>query len=105
MYARTSFWTGTPEAVELWAEHVAAKVAPMVAGLPGNAGAYFFVDRVDGKALTLTLWESEEAAQASDVAADRSRESTMAATGIELRRRGRFEVVGLQSAAMAARTE
>jgi heme-degrading monooxygenase HmoA len=65
----------------------------MVAGLPGNAGAYFFVDREDGRALTLTLWESEDAALASDVTAEKSRASTVAATGVELVDRGRYEVV------------
>ena len=62
MQARTSTWSGTPEALDQWAEHVTNNVKPMVAGLPGNAGAYFFIDRADGKALTLTLWDSEEAA-------------------------------------------
>jgi hypothetical protein len=66
----------------------------MVAELPGNAGAYFFVDREGGGALTLTLWESEEAALANDQAAEKSRVSTLEATGIELVARGRFEVVG-----------
>ncbi|HEY4897586.1 MAG TPA: hypothetical protein VII01_16060, partial [Solirubrobacteraceae bacterium] len=60
---------------------MAGSVAPMVAGLPGNAGAYFFIDREDGSALTLTLWESEDAALVSDVTAEKSRESTVAATG------------------------
>ena len=94
MYARTSTWTGSPEALERWAAHVNERVAPMVAGLPGNAGAYFFVDRDGRGALTLTLWESEEAALASDQAAEKSRASTVEATGIELLERGRFEVVG-----------
>lgn len=94
MYARTSTWSGSPEAPERWAAHVNERVAPMIAGLPGNAGAYFFVDHDGGGALTLTLWESEEAALASDEAAEKSRASTVAATGIELLARGRFEVVG-----------
>ena len=94
MYARTSTWTGSREALDKWAAHVNERVAPMVAGLPGNAGAYFFVDRDGGGALTLTLWESEEAALASDQAAEKSRASTVEATGIELLARGRFEVVG-----------
>ncbi len=94
MYARTSTWTGSREALEKWATHVNERVAPMVAGLPGNAGAYFFVDRDGGGALTLTLWESEQAALTSDQAAEKSRASTVEATGIELLARGRFEVVG-----------
>ena len=94
MYARTSTWTGSEDALENWVAHVNDSVAPMVAGMPGNAGAYFLVDREGGGALTLTLWESEEAALTSDQAADNSRASTVAATGVELLARGRFEVVG-----------
>jgi hypothetical protein len=55
MYARTSTWTGSAEALEKWVEHVAGTVAPMVAGLAGNVGAYFLLDRPGGRALTLTL--------------------------------------------------
>jgi hypothetical protein len=94
MYARTSTWAGTPEALESWVRHVKEKVGPMVASLPDNGGAYFFVDRDQGRALTLTLWTSKEAALSSDESADRSRDSTIAATGVELLARGRFEVVG-----------
>ena len=94
MYARTSTWTGSEEALEKWVAHVNERVAPIVAGMPGNAGAYFLVDREGGGALTLTLWESEEAALTSDQAAEKSRASTVAATGVELLARGRFEVVG-----------
>lgn len=93
MYARTSTWKGSPEALENWARHVSEKVGPMVAGLPDNGGAYFFIDRDLGRALTLTLWTSEDAALRSDQTADKSRESTVAATGVELLERGRFEVV------------
>ena len=94
MYARTSTWAGTPEALDRWVRHVTEKVGPMVAGLPDNGGAYFFIDRDKGRAFTLTLWTSAAAATKSDETADKSRESTMAATGVELLERGRFEVVG-----------
>ena len=92
MQARTSSWTGSPEAIERWVTAVTETVAPMVAGLPGNAGAYFFVDREAGEAMTVTLWESDEAARASDATADESRARTIAATGVSLVARGRFEV-------------
>ena len=94
MYARTSTWAGTPDALESWVGHVKDKVGPMVAGLPDNGGAYFFIDRDQGSALTLTLWTSEAAALKSDETADKSRESTIAATGVRLLERGRFEAVG-----------
>jgi PAS domain-containing protein len=92
MYARTSAWTGSVETIERWAEHVQAHVRPMVEQLPGNAGAFFFVDRAGGRALTLTLWEDEVAAVASDATAEQSREKTIAATGVELAERGRWEL-------------
>jgi heme-degrading monooxygenase HmoA len=93
MQARTSTWSGSPEAIERWVEHVTTTVKPMVAGLPGNAGAYFFVDRANHLALTLTLWKSEEAVLSSDQTAEASRASTVAATGVELVKRDRYEVV------------
>jgi hypothetical protein len=94
MFARTSTWTGTPEALARWAEHVEATVRPMVMTLEGTAGAFFLLDRDGSRALTLTLWTSEEAALRSDGSAERSRASTVAATGVELLERGRFEVLG-----------
>lgn len=97
MYARTSTWTGSAEALEKWGEHVAESVSPMVGGLAGNAGAYFFVDRPGGRALTLTLWDSEDAAAATDRTAEQSRDRTVAATGVALERRGRYVLVAKAS--------
>lgn len=93
MYARTSSWSGSPEALAAWAETGASRVAPFVSALPGNAGCILLVDRESGSALTLTLWESEEAALASDRNAEQSRATTVAETGVELTGRGRYEVV------------
>jgi len=73
---------------------VAKNVKPMVAGMAGNAGAYFFVDRANQRALTLTLWSTDESARSSDEVADASRARTIAATGVELLERGSYEVVG-----------
>ena len=93
MVARTTTWTGSPEALDKWEEHVKAHVSGFVAGLPGNAGGAFLIDREAGKALTLTLWESEEAAGETDKVADQSRASTVDATGVELVDRGAYTVV------------
>jgi heme-degrading monooxygenase HmoA len=91
--ARTSTWAGTPEALDKWEEHVKSTVSGFVAGLPGNAGGAFFVNREAGTALTLTYWETEEAAAETDKFADRSRASTVEATGVELVERGAYTVV------------
>ncbi len=93
MVARTSTWSGSPEALESWCEHVQSQVSVFVAGLPGNVGGMFFVDREAGTALTLTLWDSEEAAAETDKFADQSRASTVEATGVELLQRGAYTVV------------
>jgi hypothetical protein len=93
MVARTSTWSGSPEALDKWASHVSETVSGFVAGLPGNAGGAFFINRAEGTALTLTYWESEEAAAETDKFADQSRASTIEATGVELVERGGYEVV------------
>lgn len=94
MYARTSTWTGTPEALESW--HAGAEgVRRFVASLDGNAGVFFLIDRAGGRALTLTLWKTHDAAVASDAFADQSRDRTIAATGVGLLERGQYEVVGV----------
>jgi hypothetical protein len=93
MVARTSKWAGSTEALDKWEEHVTSKVSGFVAGLPGNAGGAFLVDREAGTALTLTFWETEEAAAETDKFADQSRASTIEATGVELLERGAYTVV------------
>ena len=93
MFARTSAWSGSPEALDKWMSHVTGQVAPMVRGLPGVAGAVFLIDREGQSALTMTLWDTEEAALVSDQHAEASRAATVAATGVELVARGRYEIV------------
>lgn len=94
MVARTSSWKGSPESLQRWAEHCDTQVKQFVAALPGNAGVAFLIDRDGGRGLTLTLWESEEAAAETDKNAERSRSSTVEATGVELVERGRWQIVG-----------
>lgn len=93
MVARTSTWAGSPEALDKWEAHVQSTVSGFVASLPGNAGGAFLVDREAGTALTLTFWESEEHAAETDKFADKSRASTVEATGVELVARGAYTVV------------
>lgn len=93
MLARTSIWAGSPEAMNKWVENAGTHVRGFVESLPGNAGVFFLVDREAGTALTLTLWDTAESAEATDRFAEQSRASTVEATGTELTSRGRFEVV------------
>ena len=93
MIARTSTWSGTSAALEGWAKAARERVKPMVQGLPGNVGAYFLIDREHGEAMTITVWENEEAAKATDIAADQSRSRTIDSAGVTLVKKGRYEVV------------
>ena len=93
MFARTSTWSGSPEALQKWADSAVSEVMGFVKGLPGNAGVMFLIDRGSGTALTLTLWDSEDAANATDRFAEQSRAATVATTGTELVARGSYEVV------------
>jgi heme-degrading monooxygenase HmoA len=93
MFARTTTWSGSPEALQKWADSAVNQVMGFVKGLPGNAGVVFLIDREGGTALTLTLWESAEHASATDQFAEQSRAATVAATGTELVARGSYEVV------------
>ena len=93
MFARTSLWSGSSEILDHWAEHVSTIVKPLVASGPGNAGYLFLLDRTNGRGMTVTLWESEDAANASDQMAEQSRASTQQTTGITLVERGRWSVV------------
>jgi sugar (pentulose or hexulose) kinase len=92
VYARTSLWGGTTEAIDKWVAAVET-VRPFITSLDGNAGAIFLVDAAGQRALTLTLWKTESAALASDASADQSRARTIAATGVELLERGRYRVI------------
>ena len=93
MFARTSTWSGSPEALQKWVDNAVNAVKGFVEGLPGNAGAVFLIDRDGGTVLTLTLWDSDDAARATDQFAEHSRAATVAATGTELVSRGCYEVV------------
>jgi hypothetical protein len=93
MFARTSTWSGSPEALQKWADNAVSNVRGFVEGLAGNAGAVFLIDRDSGTAITLTLWDSDDAARATDQFAEQSRAATVAATGTELVSRGSYEVV------------
>lgn len=39
MFARTSTWSGSPEALQKWVDNAVRTVRGFVEGLPGNAGA------------------------------------------------------------------
>ena len=92
--ARTSTWHGSPESLDKWEAHVKDQVSGFVTkSFRAMREVRFFIDRDAGTAMTLTFWETEEAAAETDKFADQSRASTVDATGIELVERGAYSVV------------
>lgn len=66
MYARASEFHGPPEQLEEGIRYARAAVVPAVSQLPGYKGVIGLIDWEHGRALTLTLWESEAAMRASE---------------------------------------
>ena len=85
MFARSSTWSGSPEALQKWSDHAADTVRGFVpGGCPATPVSCSWSTLQAGSALTVTLWDSEAAAQATDRFAEQSRAATVEATGVEL---------------------
>ena len=53
-------------------------------GMEGITEALFLVDRNEGKAITITLWESEEALRATEEQANQMRQQTAGSAGMTI---------------------
>ena len=62
------------------------------AALKGFQGAYLLVDRATGKALTMTLWSSEETADASAERAKQMRSDAAGGAGMSIESVETYEV-------------
>jgi heme-degrading monooxygenase HmoA len=70
MFARVSTLQGSPDQVKALGDR---QVPPEVSGAAGFKGAYALANRESGKVLLITLWETEQAMQASAEAVKQSR--------------------------------
>jgi heme-degrading monooxygenase HmoA len=64
VYARATTYRASPEHVQEAVLHYQEGI-PSIREISGNRGAFLLVDRSAGKGVGVTLWESEEAMQAS----------------------------------------
>ena len=92
MFARIGSWQGSPAELEQWIARGRDFVKPSLRQEPGLKAAYWLVDREGGKALIVTLWESEEAMRAGEEARLKRQSTMAAATGAKVMT-SRYEVV------------
>ena len=92
MYARVSTYQGPPDQIDEGVRYAQENILPRVQEVDGFEGVYFLVDRQSGKALTITLWESEEALRGSEEEANRLRSESAEAGSQEVMGVERYEV-------------
>ena len=88
MFARVSTYTGDGDRLL----QGFADVTEPLKEIDGFSRAYFLVDRQNGKGMSITLWTSEEALQASAAKADELRSRGAAAGGAEIESVEHYEV-------------
>ncbi len=81
MFARVSHYQGgSGRSLEEF-RRVLDQVSNQTRSLPGFQNGYFLVDRASGKALSITLWDSEASVQASAAGANPLRAQLAQALG------------------------
>jgi heme-degrading monooxygenase HmoA len=79
MHARMTTFAGLPpERVEPAIEEFRKEQLPLLEQQDGFKGVFILVNRAQGKAAALSLWESEQQMKESDEIADRARGSAVA---------------------------
>jgi heme-degrading monooxygenase HmoA len=99
MYARVSTYTGDPDKLVEGFRGASEGLKQ----LPGQAGAYFCVDREGRTALTMTLWETDEALEASVEGANQLRSQAISGADAQVESVRHYEVaITIQGAGAAA---
>jgi heme-degrading monooxygenase HmoA len=92
MFARIGSWQGSADELERWIGRGRDVVKPSLRQDAGLKAAYWLVDREEGKAMIVTLWESEAAMRASEEARLKRQSAMTASTGAQVTTQ-RYEVV------------
>ena len=90
--ARISTFAGDPAKVEEGLRHAVQDVLPDARGIDGWRGIVMMIDRLTGSEKTITLWESREALDASEAAADELRTRAAEEAGQRIVSVERFEI-------------
>ena len=92
MFARIGTWEGAPEELERWIVRGREQVKPSILQDAGLRAVYWLADRKAGKGMIVTVWESEDAMNASEAARLKRQAGMAAATGAKVTTE-RYEVV------------
>ena len=66
MHARVTQISGSPEAADAGIANFRDETLPALREIDGNKGGLLLIDRMSGKGIAVTFWESEEAMRASE---------------------------------------
>src|SRR5215213_3202567 len=86
-----------PDRMQEDISHARERILPAVRNIAGFSGVLFLADRETGKALSITLWESEQAMRDSEEEASRLRSESAEAGGETIAGVERYEVPIVES--------
>jgi heme-degrading monooxygenase HmoA len=92
MHARMSILEGPTDQFDEGLRHVREQVLPLMQQQDGFEGFIVLSDRQSGKVIGVSLWESEQAMQASEEVGDRTRSESAEAGGASVAGVERYEV-------------
>src|SRR5712692_3609439 len=68
MFARVTTAQGSPDRLDEGVRHFRDEILPSIHEMAGFRGNYTLIDRTSGKTMNISLWETEDAMQASAAA-------------------------------------
>ena len=92
MFARVSTYQGDPGQIDQGLAYDLENILPKVNQIDGFEGLYYLVDRESGKALSMTLWASEQTMRASEEEANRLRTESAESASATVESVQRYEV-------------
>jgi hypothetical protein len=101
VFARIATYTAQPSPyrIEQGISRTRERALPRLRQIDGYEGAYFLVDRQSGKAISISLWESEEAMHASEEPVRTLRDEVAGGLGTQTVDVEHYEVaIGLEEA-------
>jgi heme-degrading monooxygenase HmoA len=94
MFARVTTTQGSPELYDQTIRYVQEQLIPTLKQMPGLKGAFILGDRQTGKGISITLWETEEAMNATAQMANQVRSQSATDTSGAIQGVQGYEVVG-----------